>query len=64
MLPVSVAITNFHSGVVGPQMNKFEQVSSVHHQMSLAEGGKVPKSEVWPGGLVPRSDVHGGNPTM
>ena len=22
----------------GPQMNKFEQVSSGHHQMSLAEG--------------------------
>ena len=24
--------------MVSPQMNKFEQVSSDHHQMSLAEG--------------------------
>ena len=33
----------------GTQMNKFEQVSSNHHQMSLEWGAKV--------GRVPRSDV-------
>ena len=27
------------AGEEGPQMNKFEQVSSDHHQMSLIEGG-------------------------
>ena len=50
-------------------MNKFEQVSSDHHQMSLAEGGpKMNKFEQVSaddhqrslmGGGVPRSDVWG-----
>ena len=34
---VSVATTRFSSGGV-PYLNKFEQVSSDHHQMSLAGG--------------------------
>ena len=40
MLPISVA-TARHPWEVGPQMNKFEQVSSDHHQMSLL-GDKSP----------------------
>ena len=44
---VSVVATRCHSGrVVRPQTNKFEQVSSAHHQMSLAGRGKVPKCDV------------------
>ena len=27
-------------GMVGPQMNKFEQVSSDNHQMSVGGGGR------------------------
>ena len=43
-------------------MNKFEQVSSDHHQMSLAGEGEcvVSRSDVWGGGQIPRSDVWGG----
>ena len=45
---VSVATTRCHSleggGKVDPQMNKIEQVSSDHHQMSLA-GGRVSQRE-------------------
>ena len=37
---VSVATTRCHSQEV-PQMNKFEQGSSDHHQMSLAGGPQV-----------------------
>ena len=65
---VSVATTRCHSHG-GSQMNKFEQVSSDHHQMSLAEGGpKMNKFEQVStddhqrslmGGGVPRSDVWG-----
>ena len=32
---ISVVTTRCHSLGVGPQMNKFEQISSDHHQMSL-----------------------------
>ena len=43
--PPGVALAGV--GVIpGPQMNKFEQVSSDHHQMSLPRGG-VPRSVVW-----------------
>ena len=45
--PVSVASTRCHSRGVGPQMNKFKQVSSDHHQMSLG-GGRSPG--LMPGG--------------
>ena len=38
------------AGAVGPQVNKFEQVSSDDHQLSVAGGG----------GHIPRSDVGGG----
>ena len=34
----------------GPQTNKFKQVSSAHHQMSLAGRGKVPRCDVSGGG--------------
>ena len=46
--PVSVAITRCHSRGVGPQMNKFKQVSSDNHQMSLG-GGRSPG--LMPGGM-------------
>ena len=47
---ISVATVRCHSG--GSQMNKFEQVSSDDHQMSLVGMGQV-------GGRGPRSDVQG-----
>ena len=46
-----VGITRCHSGV-GPLVNKFEQVSSIDHQMSVVGGVR---SQVW----CPR-----GHPTM
>ena len=33
-------------GWLGPQTNKFEQVSSDHRQMSVAEGVGIPDGEV------------------
>ena len=50
---------------VGPQVNKFEQVFSDDHQMSvpgeespeiwcLVEGGVCPQSDVWGGRVVPQ----------
>ena len=47
----SVATIRFCSEVWGPQVIKFEQVSSVDHQMSVVGG------QGWAGG--PRSDVWG-----
>ena len=41
----SVATTTCHSQ--GPQVNKFEQVSSDDHQMSLAVGPGGPRSDIW-----------------
>ena len=48
-----------------PQVNKFEDVSSVGHQMSVA-GGRVrgPRSDGWGGGgRSLKSDVGGGSCT-
>ena len=45
---------------LGLQVNKFEQVSSDDHQMSIAGGGvreQVPKSDVGWEGVVPSSAV-------
>ena len=36
---ISVVTTRCHTLGVGPQMNKFEQISSDHHQMSLVGKG-------------------------
>ena len=41
---VSVATTRYHTQGV-PHMNKFEQVSSDHHQMSLPGGPNMNKFE-------------------
>ena len=38
----SLATMMYWWGVRGPQVNKFEQVSSDDHQMSLVEGWRVP----------------------
>ena len=65
---VSMATTN--RGRSTNVRKKFEQVSSDHHQMSLARGGGSPNEQVWTGlqwsptdatsrGWVPRSDVQG-----
>ena len=44
-------------GRVGPQMKKFEQVSSDHHQMSQAGGGGTQDLMSGEGWGYPRSDV-------
>ena len=50
-------------GRVGPQVNKFEQVSSKDHQMSVA-GGRSP-DVISRRGVGPRSYVQGkGYPTL
>ena len=41
----------------GPKVNKFEQVSNVGHQMSVARGAEGPRSDVQEGGLY--SEVKG-----
>ena len=40
---------------VGPQVNKFEQVSSDYHQILAARGSgsRVPRSHVWEGDTLP-----------
>ena len=43
----SVATTRCHSQGMGPQVNKFEQVSSVGHQMSVAGGCTVKSKASW-----------------
>ena len=61
----SVAITRCCSGG-DPQVNKFEDVSSVGHQMSVA-GGRVrgPRFDGWGGGgRSLKSDVGGGGPVQ
>ena len=46
----SVATTRCqYRGVVGPQANKFEQVSSNDHQMSVAAGVRKGRSQVCQG---------------
>ena len=42
---------------VGPQVNKFKQVSSDVHQISVAGGGRVSRSSIW--GRVSKCDVRG-----
>ena len=52
---VSVAITRCpytSGGGEGPAVNKFEQVPSDDHQMSVTGGRGVPRSDV-PGGTLP-----------
>ena len=46
----------------GPQVDKFEQVSSDDHKMSVP-GGRVSRFHVWGGGGVSRSHVQGGGGT-
>ena len=60
---VSVATTRCHSWGVS-QMNKFEQVSSNHHQISLA--WRVLRSDVWgrEGLYLTYPRGGGGYPTM
>ena len=36
----------------GPQVNKFEQISSLGHQLSLGGGPRTVRSHVWGGGRV------------
>ena len=47
-----------------PKMNKFEQVSSDNHQMSVVwigkGGGRYPRSHIWTRGISPRSHIEGG----
>ena len=54
MLPVLVT-TNREEGLVGLQMNKFEQIPSDYPQMSLAEGVGL-QFDVWEAAGL-RSDV-------
>ena len=54
---LSRLIPQHHSRGKGPQVNKFEQVSRVVHQISVAEGAGH-RSDVH-GGVSPRSDVWG-----
>ena len=58
----SVATTRCCSGEGDPQVNKFEHISKVGHQMSVA-GGRVrgPRSDGWGvSGRSLKSDVGGG----
>ena len=51
-------------GEVGPQMNKFEQVSSDDNLMLPAGGGYVQEGGVCPEGRVDMSRKEGGTHTM
>ena len=62
----SVATTRRCSGEGDPQVNKFEHISKVGHQMSVA-GGRVrgPRSDGWSvSGRSLKSDVGGGGPVQ
>ena len=59
--PLDVAPGGGRERWVGPEKNKFEQVSSDHHQMSLAGGPRGGEVWVYAGGLGWGGHVQGGS---